>query len=274
MTVTAAAPPSGGSLHSADSWQHLAGDWTAGGIDGAGPPEHYEREWIFGFGSLIWHPGVPVAESVKPCFVEGYRRVFWQGSTDHRGTPAAPGRTVTLEPCEGAVTWGAAFRLAGDAAQRHRTWHYLEWREKEYDGRTEVEVVCPPAGDAGEPRRLRALTFIATSDKSRNRNYLGPAPVEQIAQQIASSRGPSGPNHEYLFRLTDAVRGMGVRDEELFLLEGKVRARLQLLELSGAAGAAAATAAEAAAGAATAAADGAGSDGGEQRPAAAETLQR
>ena len=136
MTVTAAAPPSGGSLHSADSWQHLAGDWTAGGIDGAGPPEHYEREWIFGFGelagssswrthcsrlpsyschpaacagaarglaavapaaparqhvlrhghtavapagSLIWHPGVPVAESVKPCFVEGYRRVFWQG---------------------------------------------------------------------------------------------------------------------------------------------------------------------------------------------------
>lgn len=61
--------------------------------------------------------------------------------------------------------WGAAFRLAGDAAQRHRTWHYLEWREKEYDGRTEVEVVCPPAGDAGEPRRLRALTFIATSDK-------------------------------------------------------------------------------------------------------------
>ena len=56
--------------------------------------------------------------------------------------------------------------------------------------------------------------------------------------------------------------------------QGKVRARLQLLELSGAAGAAAATAAEAAAGAATAAADGAGSDGGEQRPAAAETLQR
>lgn len=208
-------------------------------------------EYIFGFGSLVSHPGFEYSEVVQPCYIRGYRRVFWQGSTDHRGTPEAPGRTVTLEPCEGAVTWGAAFRLAGDAEQRRRTWQYLEWREKQYDQRAQVTVYCPALGSAasadgsggsgsgseeeGVPV-LTALTFIATSDRSRNPNYLGPAPLEAIAHQIATSRGPSGPNYEYLFRLADAMRSMSVVDEELFQLEAKVRARMRLLEASGAAG--------------------------------------
>ena len=50
-------------------------------------------------------------------------------------------------------------------------------------------------------------------------DYLGPAPLEDIAAQIAGARGPSGPNCEYVFRLADAMRAMSVQDEELFQLE-------------------------------------------------------
>lgn len=120
--------------------------------------------------------------------------------------PGAPGRTVTLEPCEGGVVWGAAFRLAGDAAQRAQTMAYLEWREKQYDLRAEVQVyaggphadvntAAAAASEAAAPA-LTALTFIATADRSRNPNYLGPAAPAQVAAQIASARGPSGPNYE------------------------------------------------------------------------------
>ncbi|KAI7837330.1 hypothetical protein COHA_008845 [Chlorella ohadii] len=182
-------------------------------------------DWIFGFGSLIHNPGFEYSETLQPCYIRGYRRVFHQGSTDHRGMPEAPGRTVTLEPAEGAVTWGAAFKLAGDAQQRQATLEYLEWRqEKQYDHRALVDVHTADGAVA-----LQALTFIATADTSRNPNYLGPAPLEDIAHQIATARGPSGPNWEYLFRLADAMRRFSVQDEELFALEAKVWERLERL---------------------------------------------
>ena len=108
--------------------------------------------------------------------------------------PGAPCRTVTLEACADAVTWGAAFKLAGDSEQRQRTLQYLEWREKQYDVRAHVDVFTAAGGDAAPV--LTALTFIASPDRQRNPNYLGPAPLEDIAHQIATASGPSGPNYE------------------------------------------------------------------------------
>ena len=47
--------------------------------------------------------------------------------------------------------------------------------------------------------------YIASQDRTRNTNYLGPATVEELAAQIASAHGPSGPNAEYLYRLAEAM---------------------------------------------------------------------
>ncbi|KAI3438422.1 hypothetical protein D9Q98_000853 [Chlorella vulgaris] len=192
---------------------------------GVAQSEAYKSEYVFGFGSLIGNPGFEYSDKVEPCYIKGWRRVFWQGSTDHRGTPEAPGRTVTLEPCEGAVTWGAAYKIAGDAEQRQETITYLEWREKQYD----LREIVPVFTDASSSQpHVTALVYIATSDRSANPNYLGPAPLDDIALQIATSVGPSGPNRDYLFALAASMRRMNVQDEELFLLEAKVRALLDL----------------------------------------------
>lgn len=112
----------------------------------------------------------------------------------------------------------------------------------------------------------RAASSLGTWPPSRRRaanpNYLGPASEEAIAAQVAAAAGPSGPNCDYVFRLADAMRAMGVEDSELFSLEARVR--VLMAEQAVAGGAAAAAAAEAAAAAAEDA--GAAAEGQPQQP--------
>jgi hypothetical protein len=75
--------------------------------------------WVFGYGSLIWNPSIVFAEQRK-CCIKGYARRFWQGSTDHRGTPEKPGRVVTLvaqdedgQSGDALSTWGVAYLVPG-----------------------------------------------------------------------------------------------------------------------------------------------------------------
>lgn len=40
--------------------------------------------WIFGYGSLIWHPGFEFSKCITG-YIRGYDRRFWQGNVVHRG---------------------------------------------------------------------------------------------------------------------------------------------------------------------------------------------
>lgn len=72
--------------------------------------------WIFGYGSLVWkNSDVPHVES-KFCFVKGYKRRAWQGSTDHRGTVDAPGRVFSIYTKADFDVMGIA---AEDSAELH-----------------------------------------------------------------------------------------------------------------------------------------------------------
>lgn len=41
--------------------------------------------WVFGYGSLCWHPGFEYNKCITG-YIRGYNRRFWQGNTTHRGT--------------------------------------------------------------------------------------------------------------------------------------------------------------------------------------------
>lgn len=168
---------------------------------------------VFGYGSLIWRPTFAFRERT-PAIIRGWARRFWQGSTDHRGVPGAPGRVVTLVREEGARTWGVVYRI--DRADADAVLGHLDEREQGGYERHEVEVETA----AGT---VPSLVYVA---RETNPEYLGPASLREIAETVATSRGPSGPNLEYVVRLAEAIRGAGEEDAHVFAVEAEARLHL------------------------------------------------
>jgi len=143
-------------------------------------------------------------EERRPGFIRGWARRFWQGSPDHRGVPGAPGRVVTLIREPDAACWGVAYRVP--ELERERVLRELDHREKAGYDRF-VEQVRSDAGS------IDALVYVAGE---HNPNFLGPAPVEEIARHARDSVGPSGSNREYVLRLAEALRELGADDPHVF----------------------------------------------------------
>jgi len=159
--------------------------------------------WLFGYGSLIYKADFPFLER-RPASITGWTRRFWQGSHDHRGTEAAPGRVVTLVPDAQAICHGMAYLVTPEE------FAHLDHREKNGYLRLATEIRFEDGSSA------EGLVYIATHE---NAAFLGPASEQAIARQIAASRGPSGPNSEYLLELAKALRELGKDDPHVFEIE-------------------------------------------------------
>ena len=159
--------------------------------------------WLFGYGSLIFKADFPYLER-RPASIRGWSRRFWQGSHDHRGTEHAPGRVVTLVPDSGATCHGMAYLVTPEE------FAHLDHREKNGYLRLATEISFEDGSTAD------GIVYIATHE---NAAFLGPASERDIARQIATARGPSGPNSEYLLALALALRELGKHDEHVHAIE-------------------------------------------------------
>ena len=166
--------------------------------------------WLFGYGSLIYKADFPFIER-RPASIANWTRRFWQGSHDHRGTPDAPGRVVTLVPDPGATCDGMAYLITP------QVFAHLDHREKNGYLRLPIDITFDDATSA------EGLVYIATDD---NAAFLGPASERDIAVHIAASSGPSGPNREYLTELAHALRAMGKSDTHVFAIEAYLNGTL------------------------------------------------
>ena len=159
--------------------------------------------WVFGYGSLIYKADFPYKARV-PAHIHGWERRFWQGSHDHRGTPEAPGRVVTLIPAPGVRCGGMGYYIAEDVFE------HLDYREKNGYRRFDTGM------QLADSRSVIGTVYIATAD---NHAFLGPASLAEIARHIRASHGPSGANREYLLKLARALRNLDIEDEHVFALE-------------------------------------------------------
>jgi glutathione-specific gamma-glutamylcyclotransferase len=166
--------------------------------------------WVFGYGSLIYKVDFPYLKR-EVASIEGWERRFWQGSHDHRGTPDAPGRVLTLAPSPGQSCLGMAYLVD------HDVFEHLDHREKNGYERREIDIRLRDSG-----ARVDGLTYFASPD---NPAWLGPAEPSDIAGHINRSHGPSGSNRDYLLDLAHALRKLGADDPHVFELENKLLTR-------------------------------------------------
>ncbi|OED50142.1 gamma-glutamylcyclotransferase [Rhodobacteraceae bacterium (ex Bugula neritina AB1)] len=169
--------------------------------------------WVFGYGSLLWNPGFPVAQR-EVAVLHGYARSFCMSSIHHRGSEEKPGLVLALDAVEGAHCKGIA--LAVEAGHEERT--LAELRERELISSAYLERDL--AVELKDGSLVTAVTYVIDPHHDQ---YCGGLSLEEQAQIIAHAVGGRGPNTEYLYNTAEHLAEIGLHDSELDWLAGRVR---------------------------------------------------
>ncbi|EGD98794.1 cation transporter ChaC [Trichophyton tonsurans CBS 112818] len=220
--------------------------------------------WVFGYGSLIWKPP-PHYDQRVAGYIKGYVRRFWQpttaitdgkcshiSSTDHRGTPEAPGRVVTViersfweslsdpqqdleRTTDGSLVWGAAYHIPASHAEEVSA--YLD--DREIDGYSVHYTPFYPcssskndeAQSAAGLQSRKCLVYIGLPSNTQFVREPALREPDAIAEVIYASRGQSGENKDYLYALETALEGLGLGSSDVHVTD-LVR-RVKALEQGG-----------------------------------------
>lgn len=168
-------------------------------------PEGGQDLWVFGYGSLMWHPGFAYAQAVR-ARLTGWHRCFCIWSVVYRGTPLHPGLVLGLD--RGGVCEGIAFRVAPEHAREAIS--YLRWREQVTGVYREALVPVELAGAAR--RRVCAVTYLA---EPAHPGYAGDLPLPLQAALIRAGRGRSGANLDYFASTLKHLAELSIREPAL-----------------------------------------------------------
>jgi len=168
--------------------------------------------WVFGYGSLIWHPDFPVAEQT-PARLHHWHRSFCMRSVHHRGTAAAPGLVLALDAAPDTHCDGVVFRA--EPGTEGETLDRL--RARELISSAYVERILEVALHDG--RRQAAVAYVIDPAHVQ---YCGGLPLEEQAQIIAHAHGGRGPNRKYLYNTARHLAELGLPDADLDWLADRV----------------------------------------------------
>ena len=168
--------------------------------------------WVFGYGSLIWRPGFAFLERRHASLV-GAHRSLCVYSWIHRGTREQPGLVLGLD--RGGACRGIAFRVAPEAEEEVRA--YLKAREQV----TDVYLERSRPIRFADGTESRALAYLV--DRS-HAQYAGRLDEDEQVRLVASARGESGWNRDYVLNTAEHLAALGIPDANLTRLAERLAA--------------------------------------------------
>jgi cation transport protein ChaC len=163
-------------------------------------PADMDEFWVFGYGSLMWHPGFEFEER-QIAVAHGYHRALCIHSWVHRGIETAPGLVLGLD--RGGACKGTAFRIHPDRWET--VVNYL--RERELVTNVYLERIVPIR--LADGHRTKAVTYVV--DRC-HRQYAPGLTTDIAAQIVATAVGKSGKNSDYVLNTVAHLRELGIRD--------------------------------------------------------------
>lgn len=165
--------------------------------------------WVFGYGSLMWHPGFAYADR-REAHLYGYHRAFCIYSHHYRGSARRPGLVLGLD--RGGSCRGIAYRVPRRAVAE--TVDYLWQREMI------TRVYAPRRLDVHTTAgRLASHTFVA--DRAHPQ-YAGALGLDETAALVRQGIGVSGSCTEYLVNTVAHLDELGLTDGPLHRLLRRV----------------------------------------------------
>lgn len=165
--------------------------------------------WVFGYGSLLWNPCVPVTQYAVGR-IHGYHRDFRIRLTYGRGTPEAPGLMLGLAP--GGSCAGMGLRIAADDLEHELL---MIWRREMLTGvyRPRWVRLWRPNG------HVPAITFVINT---RHPCYRGELDEADKARLLATGHGMIGSSAQYLHNTVEQLDASGIHDRRMHALQARV----------------------------------------------------
>ena len=162
--------------------------------------------WVFGYGSLMWDPGVRFAEVRRARVPDHARRFILKDVYGARGSFEKPGLMAALDKGPGCE--GLLFRIAREAVEEETE---VLWRREQIGPAYKAVFV-----EARTPERgIEALTFVADHDAEMIDADLT---RERQIEYVATGTGFAGTSMDYLRNIQQKFDLLGIHDEEVTAL--------------------------------------------------------
>lgn len=164
-----------------------------------------ELVWYFGYGSLMWNPGI-AHEAFEPARLDGWSRALCVYSTHYRGTASRPGLVLGLQ--RGGSCIGRAIGVAPE--REAEVTAYLDAREL-----LDVYVydrVRLPLHLLDGNREVAAWCYVARPEHEHFAGHLG---FEQILDCVRQGHGLAGSCRDYVRNTVAHLQAMAIREPVL-----------------------------------------------------------